>query len=85
MLYVCGPPWPLSAVLKLMCLACVLEAYLVFCSWVELMKSVKTGCTVGHTADTVETQHTVSGHFTGLWEVPNSRTEFTSPSYLPIS
>lgn len=45
---------PLSAVLKLKCLACVLEACLVFCSSVELMKSVKTGCTVGHTADTVE-------------------------------
>lgn len=42
---------------------------------------LKTGCTARLIADSVQTQHTLSGHFSGFWEFPNSRTEFTSPLF----
>lgn len=77
--------WPRSVLSTFMCAAVVyvLQATVqslnkcIQCFFFHVLCcSVKA---VGHTPGSVQAQHTVSGHFTGLWEFPKSHSEIASP------
>lgn len=46
----------------------------------RIQRSLSRAVPLGHTPGSVQAQHTVSGHFTGLWEFPQVHCKIASPS-----